>query len=260
MSIKSKTSRLVTIYSIFLFAQLFGLLVSHNILEWKARAQLPQHKRVHVHVILCKGIAAQTQSKAAAVVKILRGNFLSICEERGVAPCTKAQMPNAPLHPNANSRHVTSTMQDQILHQDLQRRVANAWSKQVRESVCVVLFADDTLDFRTGNAASRINYALTQGISVFVIVDGACHSSVQSKLETAFSNGGVPRLLSLHNLGKSYGTVSLVVDGIIRHTDSAIDRTRPHETTHSSEQHAGNGAHPEPLRHLTNAEKRAAEL
>ena len=125
--------------------------------------------------------------------------------------------------------------------------------------MCVVLFADDTLDFRTGNAASRINYALTQGISVFVIVDGACHSSVQSKLETAFSNGGVPRLLSLHNLGKSYGTVSLIVDGIIRHTDSAIDRTRPHETTHSSEQHAGNGAHPEALRHLTNAEKRAAE-
>ena len=52
----------VLTYAIFLVGQLLALLISHNILEYKARRGLPDDKKYHAHLFLTPGMRHKTGS------------------------------------------------------------------------------------------------------------------------------------------------------------------------------------------------------
>ena len=194
------------IYGIFLCSQLLGLLISHNVLEWKARQQLPKGKAHHVHFLVSSGLAHDTVSSANVVERLMRNAFLRLVVERKVKQAGARQQ--------SRSRDAAA-MQSLALAQELQRR-------RIRESCTMVLFVDSSFEARSNPAADRMHCALKEGIPVFVVTEKAYVGQVRRELSSIFDKG-LPHGMHLVDLGDSLGGVSRTTDQIIECVDGIVE-------------------------------------
>lgn len=184
------SERIVMTYALFLFAQLFGLLVSHNILEYKARLQLPQGKKRHVHVVAFEGMSHDMTQAAEILVTCLRGSFLSMFVERNA-------------HKMAAQSDEASVL------------------RRIDESCAVVLVVGAGCNFSPGTAArQRIGCALERGVPVTVVTADEEHDTIDNALQSTFAQH-MQQQLQLETLGSG---VKPVADQITKVVDQQLER------------------------------------
>ena len=158
-----------------------ALILSHHILEWKARRQLPRGKRYHVHAAICKGIANQTTNAAAITVQLLRGAFLSVLVDRSVkqAAVTQAATGQSSKRQKSSAKDSTAA-QAEALKQEMERR-------RIRECCVVAIFTDMMFEPGSGAAGERMRAALHEGTPTFVVVEAAYCDTVKRYASACFS-------------------------------------------------------------------------
>ena len=187
------SERVVMTYGIFLFAQLFGLVVSHNILEYKARLQLPKGKKRHVHVAVFEGLSHNVTQAAGVLVTCLRSNFLSMFVERHV-------------HQKAEA----GTGREVLL-------------QRTGESCATLLFVDKAgLDVSEGTALrQRIDCALTASVPISVVATDEHYRAVHTVLQSVYELQMRQQLLRVDSLRKGAKPVADQVTAVV---DKALER------------------------------------